>query len=211
MLIYWTAIIFCWWQGQASFITWFEFYSSPFLLYVRQDIYFANGRATALVLFGLNVVFSLSFVCWARYIFCQWQGRHITFTTQIGIGIDLVGILRKHWYVPKRNCDNFSSETCILCSIKTPGFRNCRPSRCEPHKREFYVNVAVIVAFQSQPNKNAALLPMGVKRWKRTQFMFHLCWFWSTRWLVSDQQAVWLCFYSVPIWTVLKTISNWQS
>ena len=49
-----------------------------------------------------------------------------------------------------------------FCAVKTLGFRNCRPSRCEPHKREFYVNVAVIVAFQSQPNKNAAMLPMDI-------------------------------------------------
>ena len=56
----------------------------------------------------------------------------------------------------------FSTETCILCSNKKSGFTNCRPSKWEPRKREFYVNVAFILCYcgashSAQP-KTALLL-----------------------------------------------------
>ena len=52
----------------------------------------------------------------------------------------------------------FSPVKHAFCAaLKNVGFTNCRPSRWEPRKREFYVNVAVIVLlwhFTVIPTKN---------------------------------------------------------
>ena len=108
-------------------------------------------------------------------------------------------MLRKHWHNSRKLRDDFSPVKHAFDAVKSPGFKSCRPSGFEPHKREFYVNVAVIVAFQSQPNKMLPSFQMGITCFIRTPLNFHIWNFhiWnSSVWQTNACMHIWCSFQS---------------